>query len=228
MIDTDDKLKIIARGSQPFTDRHEAGALLAEALLDLKQHKPLVLGIPRGGLLVAREVASRLDGELDIMLTRKLRAPQNPELAIGAMTEDGQVFLDEDLAVRTGATSYYLQKEKNFQFNLIHGRKDMYRKVRPKLSCRGRHVIIIDDGVATGATLQAALWSARQDKPAVLIAATPIGAEETLRKLAASADRVVCLRVPDVLYGVGNFYIHFDQTSDEEVVEVLEACQRKR
>ncbi len=197
---------------------------MAEALLKWKQPKPVILGIPRGGLIVAKEAARHLKADLDIVLTRKLSAPGNPELAIGSMTEEGHIFINHELAAQTGADARYLKGESERQRLEIDRRRQMYRKVKPKINLSHRVVIIVDDGVATGATVKAALWSARQEKPRQLIAAFPVGPETSLMELTHTADEVVCLRVPSNLEGVGQFYIHFQQLTDQEVMDAL--CQR--
>jgi len=220
-IKTSEKLKILSRSSNAFTDRVEAGELLAEALIDHAGPQTVILGIPRGGLVVAREVAYRLKAPLDIVLSRKLGAPQNPELAIGAITEEGEVFLDQSLARRVGASEAYLQQESRDQLQEIQRRSGVYRSIRPKIDLRDKDVIVVDDGVATGSTVQAALWSVAQEKPRKITGAFPVGAEDSLLRLCATADEIICLRVPPVLGGVGGFYFHFTQVSDEEVLNIL-------
>jgi putative phosphoribosyl transferase len=215
------KLTVLSHNREPFTDRIEAGALLAEVLSKWSYTQPVVLGIPRGGLVVAKQVSQFLDADLDIVLTRKLTAPYNPELAIGSVTEDGQVFLDEELAYRVGANERYIEGERQDQILEIQRRKNVYRKAKSKISLTDRTVIVVDDGVATGSTLKAALWSIRKEKPHLLIAALPIGPQNTLEELSKIADEVVCLKVPPVLGAVGQFYLRFDQTTDQQVLDIL-------
>lgn len=181
----------------------------------------MVLGIPRGGVIVAAEVSRILNAKLDIVLSRKLGAPDNPELAIGAITEDGRLFLNEGLAARVGADKSYIESEKARQLLEIKDRIKRFRKVKQKISLKGKTVIVTDDGAATGATMQAALMSLRQEKPAKLIAALPVAAGEAVELLADYADEVIALRVPDYLGAIGGFYLDFSQSSDEEVLGIL-------
>jgi predicted phosphoribosyltransferase len=221
MKDVQEKLVIISHSSEPFIDRKEAGRQVAEVLMKWQLSQPVVLGIPRGGLMVAQEVAKRLHADLDIVLTRKLGAPHQPELAIGAVTEENKVFIDENLADMVNAGTMYINREREKQFLEIQRRKDIYRQVKPKIPLRNRTVIIIDDGVATGSTLQAALWSVREEHPKQVIAALPVGPQKSLEELAKIADELVCLKVPRNLGGVGQFYIHFNQLTDGQVLDIL-------
>jgi predicted phosphoribosyltransferase len=216
-------VRIISRSSVPFRDRVEAGELLGRELQKFRGQRAVVLGIPRGGVVVAREVAWALQAELDIMLSRKLGAPWNPELAIGAISEDGKLFLNKMLLSRVGAESMYIQQEKARQLAEIKRRTALYRSIRPKVPLEGRLVIVTDDGLATGATMQAALWTARQESPEKLIAALPVGPEDTVMRLAKDTDEMICLRSPPFFDAIGQFYKRFDQVEDEEVVEILKA-----
>lgn len=218
-----EKLKILSHSSGSFADRIEAGDLLAEALVDYAGPKTVVLGIPRGGLVVAREVALRLKAPLDIVLSRKMGAPENPELAIGAIAESGEIFLDQALAYRVGAGEQYIEQERQNQFLEIQRRSRVYRNIRPKVDLKNKDVIIIDDGVATGSTVQAAIWSVRQESPHKIIGAFPVGPEETLRNLCRSADEIICLKAPPFLGGVGRFYFRFEQVEEKEVLSILES-----
>lgn len=217
------KLRIISNSSQSFRDRQEAGRLLAQELLDLRGRKVVVLGIPRGGIIVARELARALGAELDIVLSRKLRTPGYPELAMGSVAEGGEVFLNDSVVQEVGVSQSQIQQEKAVQLAEIARRRELIRKVRPKVPLKGKTVIVTDDGVATGATLQAALWSARQEQPESLIAAVPVGSEDTVRRLSADTDEMVCLRAPPFFSAVGQFYIRFDQVEDEDVLKILKA-----
>lgn len=217
------RLIILSHDHHPFTHRQQAGMLLGEALIKWEHSQPVILGIPRGGLVVAQEVAHFLNADLDIVLTRKLTAPYNPELAIGSVTEEGQVFLDSELAFRVGAHERYIDEERKDQMLEIQRRKDIYRRVKSKISLKDRTVIVVDDGVATGSTLKAALWSIRKESPRQLIAALPIGPQDTLEELTRIADEVVCLKVPRVLGAVGQFYLRFDQLADQEVINILKS-----
>jgi putative phosphoribosyl transferase len=214
-------LRILSHSHEPFIDRTEAGRLIGEALQPLGLEKPVVLGIPRGGMVVGREIARILNGELDIVLARKLRAPDNPELAMGAVTETGKLFLDEKLASMLGVTPAYLRRETEFQMAEIDRRLQLIRGVKSKINLAGRNVIITDDGVATGATMQAALWAARQENTTKLICALPVGPEDTIIRLAGSCDETVVLRSPADFAAVGQFYHEFAQVEDSDLLTIL-------
>ncbi|MCR4336366.1 MAG: phosphoribosyltransferase family protein [Candidatus Omnitrophica bacterium] len=219
------KLNIISRSDEPFIDRIKAGDLLADALGHFKGPQTVVLGVPRGGLVVARQVAHKLKVPFDIVLSRKLGAPQNPELAIGSISETGEVYLDQDLAQRVGADEDYLRGERESQFAEIQRRRKVYRRVCPKIDLRNKIVIVTDDGIATGATVQSAFKSIRQEKPRKLIGAFPVGPEDTLKRLSMLADEIICLKAPSFLEGVGQFYFNFGQVSEEEVLNILKECR---
>ena len=223
-------LHIVSRNYAPFIDRKEAGTLLGQELLNEGISGPgiVVLGIPRGGLVVAREVARILNADLDIVLSRKLGAPGNPELAIGAVAEDGKVFLHRMLVENLGVSDAYIQEEKARQMAEIARRSVLIRRVLPKVPLARKHVIVTDDGVATGATMQAALWVVKQEKPSRLTGALPVGPEETLASLAQDADEITCLRAPYGFSAVGQFYRIFPQTEDIEVLAIMrEEAARK-
>ena len=215
------KLIIISNESGPFADREEAGRLLSRELKAYKGNNTVVLGIPRGGMIVAGSIARELGCGLDIIISRKLRAPGNPELAIGAVTENGKVFLNGGFAGASGADKGYISGEVAYQLGEIQRRISLFRAVKPKIGLKGKTVIVTDDGLATGLTMQAALWSARQENPEMIIAALPVAPQDSLEMIAETADRTVCLRVPRFFYGVGQFYRDFSQTDDEEVLEIL-------
>lgn len=215
------RLRILSRSGAPFTDREEAGKLLARELSEYRRQKAVVLGIPRGGVVVAREIARALDAEMDIVLARKLGAPGHQELALGAVSEDGTLFLNRDVVRELEAGEGYIQQEKARQLAEIKRRSELIREVRPKIPLRGRMVIVTDDGVATGATTQAALWSIRSEQPERLIAAMPVGPEDTIRRLAKDVDEMLCLRVPPLFAAVGQFYQQFYAVEDEDVLRIL-------
>ena len=170
---------------------------------------------------MAQYLALELNASLDIILARKIGAPGNPEFAVGAISEDGHVYLNQEYARRAGADEAYIEEEKKRQMAGIKRRAAIFRKVHPKISLKDHTVIVTDDGVATGATFEAALWSARSEKPRKLIAAIPIGSEDTLRRLAQRSDKLVCLRVPEDFYALSKFYLHFEQVDDAQVLEIL-------
>ena len=198
--------------------------MLAEKLDFLKGKKDvIVLGIPRGGVVVAYEVAQALGVPLDVYITRKIGAPHNPELAIGAVASDGGIVLDHDLIRQLGVPENYVEKETERQRQEIERRAREYRGDRPPLELAGKTVVVIDDGVATGATTMATLRALKKQKPQELILAIPVGPPETVKELSKEADRVVCLSTPRLFWAVGAFYTVFDQTPDEEVKQLLGA-----
>lgn len=213
--------RIISYNEEPFRNRAQAARLLAGELINLRDKEAVVLGIPRGGIIIAREIASALNAQLDIVLSHKLGAEGNPELAIGAIGEDGKLFLNQMLVAELGEKDSYIQQEKARQLTMIKHRVEQYRAILPKVSLKGRTAIITDDGVATGATMQAALWAARQEGVERLIAALPVGPVDTIRKLSEDADEVVVLRAPSFFAAIGQFYLDFSQVEDEEVLEIL-------
>jgi predicted phosphoribosyltransferase len=222
------KLRIVSSSSQTFRDRREAGQLLAQELKDLAGRNLVVLGIPRGGIVIAQEIARALDAELDIVLARKLRTPGHEELAMGSVTEDGRAFLNQEVISGLGISNATIEQEKKLQMVEITRRAKLFRRVRPRVPIGGRTVVITDDGVATGATTQAAFWAVRHEGPKTLIAATPVGAEHTIRRLAAGVDEMLCLRTPPFFAAVGQFYLRFDPVEDEDVLEILRAEQQRR
>lgn len=206
-----------------FADRVEAGRRLAAALMEYAGAPvpPIVLGIPRGGVIVARQVADALHAPLDVILTHKLGAPGNPELAIGAVAEDGTLLLDELLLHQLWLPRGYLEQEIERQRAEMQRRAEVYRRGRERVSVSARTAIVIDDGVATGSTLMAALRSIRGQGAAKIVAAVPIGPRETAHRLRREADEVVMLDAPVDFMAVGQFYHHFEQVTDEEVCAAL-------
>jgi putative phosphoribosyl transferase len=207
----------------PFADRAEAGRLLAHELRDEIPRRPVVLAIPRGGVEVAAPLAAALSAELDVVLARKLRAPHQPELAIGAVSEEGDVHLAAHAAHVPGATAAWIAAERTRQLGEIARRRVMYRAVHPAVPLAGRAVILTDDGIATGATMIAALHTVRAAGAAHVTVAVPVAAPERLEEVRRLCDRVVCLAAPDSFGAVGEFYSDFAQVEDERVVELLRA-----
>ena len=207
----------------PFRDRIDAGAHLAESLLEYRGEKPVVLGIPRGGVVVAAEVARRLNGELDVTVARKLGSPFSPELAIGAVTADGGRFLNENLIHELRVDDAYLEQVTTVELNEARRREQRFRGAGTRADVKDRIVLLIDDGLATGATMRAALRSLRSRGAKRLIVAVPVGSREACLELEKEADEVVCLAQPVPFGAVGRHYEHFEPVEDATVFELLRA-----
>lgn len=204
-----------------FADRRDAGRHLAAALDHLRSRRPVVIAIPRGGVVVGWEVATHLRAPLEVIVPRKLRAPYNPELALGAVAEGGAVYIDEEIARGVGAA--YLEQEIAAQRAEIARRVEVYRGGRPLPPLTEHAAIVVDDGIATGATMVAALRAIRTMGSARLVSAVPVAPPEGVARLAREADEVVCLAAPPVFHAVGQFYADFTQVSDAEVTALLAA-----
>lgn len=205
-----------------FANRITAARQLAAALSEYRGKHPLVLAIPRGAVPMAKIIAAELSGEMDVVLVRKLRAPGNPEFAIGSVDESGWVYL-ADYASQVGASDEYIRKEVATQLEAIRQRRAQYTPVREPIDPAGRVVIVIDDGLATGATMIAALHALKAKQPKELICAVPVAPPDTIEKVSAKADRVVCLSAPMNFSAVAQFYMDFPQVSDDEVITALSA-----
>lgn len=203
-------------------DRREAGERLAARLDIYRDRDPLIMAVPRGGVVVAAPVQEALGGELDLIITRKIGAPHQRELAIGATSGDGFVMLNEELISRIGVFPDYVKKAAAREQAEISRRLKLYRGERPLPQIEGRVVLIVDDGVATGYTLLAALRSVREQKPAELALAVPVGPPETFNRLNKEVEALVYLEAPVDFAAVGQFYRHFEQVGDEEVIETLQ------
>lgn len=203
-----------------FHDRNEAADKLAERLAEYKGKNPLILAIPRGAVPMAKRIADALEGEVDVVLVRKLGAPNNPEFAIGAMDESGWAYIG-DYAASAGATPEYIAQEKARQMATMRKRRAQYTPIRPPIDPAGRTVIVVDDGLATGSTMISALHALRAQKPARLICAVPVSPPDTLAKVRHYADEVVCLQAPLSFHAVGQFYRDFPQVDDSEVEAIL-------
>jgi putative phosphoribosyl transferase len=204
-----------------FRDRAEAGARLAERLGPVRGAHALVLGIPRGGMLVAAEVARRLEAELDVAVARKLGAPQQPELALGAVAADGSVFLNHEIVRETGTAHTHLKRAIAEQQAAARESERRLREGHPAARVAGRVVILVDDGLATGATMRAAIQAVRRREPARLVVAVPVGARQTCAMIRAVADAVVCLYEPEPFLAVGPCFRDFAPTEDAEIRRLL-------
>ncbi len=204
-----------------FADRVDAGKRLASALENFAGKNMIVLAIPRGGVVVGYEIAKTLSLPLDVIIPHKIGAPNNPELAIGAMTEDGTIILDNNLIAYIGVSDDYIREESMQQKREIERRLKFYRQNEPYPNLQNRDIIIVDDGIATGSTMKAALASVKNRGAKTVIVAVPVGPPSTIKELKKQADRVVCLYTPEYFQAIGQFYDNFSQTTDEEVIQLL-------
>jgi putative phosphoribosyl transferase len=211
-----------------FQDRREAGKALAGELASFEETpNMIVLGIPRGGVVVGHEIARALGAPLDVYITRKIGAPHNPELAIGAVASDGTLLIDHQLVRRLGVSQDYVEQESDRQKQEILRRLGEYRGEVPGPELAGKVVILVDDGVATGATTLATIKAIKSQEPAQLILAVPVGPRDSIESLRQEVDELVCLHAPEIFWAVGAFYSVFDQTSDEEVKTLLDINRDK-
>jgi predicted phosphoribosyltransferase len=208
-----------------FADRVDAGKRLAEALADFHGKNAVVLAIPRGGVVVGYEIAAALVLPLDVIVPHKLGAPDNPELAIGAVAEDGSTVLDDNLVAYLGVCKGYIDEESERQREEITRRMTLYREGQPAIEVRGKDVIIVDDGIATGSTMKAALMSVKNRGAKSVTVAIPVGPPHTIQELTSLTNRVVCLYMPEDFQAIGQFYEDFSQTSDDEVIKLLKLCR---
>ncbi|WP_211461368.1 phosphoribosyltransferase [Collimonas silvisoli] len=203
-----------------FANRTEAAELLAFHLLEYKGRRPLILAIPRGAVPMGKVIADLLLGELDIVLVHKLSAPFNPERAIGAIDETGWTYIDP-FSAEFGETEIYLEEEKARQLQALRQRREQYTPFKQPIDPRGRIAIIVDDGVATGATMIAALHAVREKQPAELVCAVPVAAAESLEQIRPLADMVFCLNASTNFFAVQQFYRNYPQVEDDEVIRLL-------
>lgn len=203
-----------------FADRQDAGRQLARALAAYKGQRPLILAIPRGAVPMGQALADELGGELDVALVRKLASPYSSEFALGAIDESGWAYI-ADHAAAAGGTPEYLEREKQRQMATLKERRSQYTPLHPPIDPAGRIAILVDDGLATGSTMIAALHATRAKNPARLVCAVPVSPPETLEKIRPLCDELVCLFAPPNFQAVGQFYQDFNQVSDEEVVAIL-------
>jgi hypothetical protein len=209
-----------------FADRADAGRRLLARLRGTVPAGSLVLAIPRGGVEIGAVLARGLDAELDVVLARKLRAPHQPELAIGAVSEDGIVHLNAFVRGMADVSDAVIEAERRRQLGEIARRRELYRAVRPQAPIAGRCVILTDDGIATGATLIAGLRTVREAAAGWIIVAVPVAAPERLAAIRPLCDRLECLLAPDDFQAIGQFYLRFDQVPDDRVVGLLRECGR--
>jgi putative phosphoribosyl transferase len=212
-----------------FKDRKEAGRKLAARLLRYQDQQPIVLALPRGGVPVAYEVAVALNAPLDIIVVRKLGAPGQPELGIGAVVDGDypQSVLNEDVVRMLNVSDEYLAREVAQELQEIRRRQARYRGGRASAALVGRTVIVVDDGIATGATVRAALRGVRRARPKRLVLAVPVAPPETVESLQCEVDDLVCLQTPTYFHAVGQFYDDFRQTTDEDVIALLDTARRR-
>ncbi len=203
-----------------FASRADAAMRLAAALDAFRGRSPLVLAIPRGGVEIGARIAEALQGELDVVLVRKLRAPHSPEYAIGSVDESGWLYLSPQ-AGAAGADDAYIEREKQRQLAALRRRRTLYTPARPPIDPKGRIAIVVDDGLATGASMIAALHAVRARLPSRLVCAVPVAPPETVQRMRAHADEVVCLEAPANFMAVGQFYGNFEQVQDDIVVALL-------
>jgi putative phosphoribosyl transferase len=204
-----------------YLDRRDAGRQLAVELMPYAEEQPVIVALPRGGVPIGAEVAQALRAPLEILAVRKLGAPGNPELGVGAVTEDGTGVLDARSADMLGMTQAMLDATLARESQELRRRVGRYRDRRPAISVRGRTAIVVDDGLATGLTDLAAVRTLRKRGARHIVVAVPVGSSESVAMLAAEADRVVCLKVPKRLFGVGMWYRDFTPVSDEDVLALL-------
>ena len=213
--------------SRIFHSRREAAEQLAAALSKYAGRNALVLAIPRGSVVMGKILADALEGELDVVLVHKLRSPRSPELAVGSVDDSGWTYTAEH-AAHAGADEAYLKRETRRQLESLRKRRAQYTPARPPIDPKDRIVIVVDDGLATGASMIAALHAVRSREPRHLICAVPVAAPASLERVTPLADEVVCLEAPTEFYAVGQFYRDFPQIEDREVIETLRQYAKRR
>ncbi len=216
-----------ARSWTRFQDRTEAGRRLAEALSEHRGEDPIVLALPRGGVPVGYEVARALHAALDVWVVRKIGVPWHPELGVGAVAEGGYVYLSPDIVSQVGMSPEQVSTATDAQRLEVERRVRAFRGARPRPALAGRTVILVDDGIATGGTVRAAIGAIRAQQPAKIVLAVPVAAPETVAELAPEVDRVVAILQPSDLYAIGVWYVDFSQVPDEEVVRILERARQE-
>jgi putative phosphoribosyl transferase len=208
-----------------FANRTDAGRLLARRVLALKVADPVVLALPRGGVPVAAEVARALHAPLDLLIVRKIGAPGDPELAVAAVVEGSEVVIDRESLEWTGATDAYVERQANEELREIARRRAVYLRGRPALSVKGKTAVLVDDGIATGTSVRAALRALRSKGPACLVLAIPVAPPEVVAALRGEVDDLVCLSQPLHFRAVGVHYADFHQVGDDEVIDIMERAR---
>lgn len=214
-------------GTRPFRDRSEAGRRLAAALVHFGGKDVVVLGIPRGGVVVAAEVASVLGVPIDVVVTRKIEAPGEPEYAIGAVTQEGEAIVDRQAAESLGADEKYIAAQIEQKRIEVAERVRRYRGDSPRPTLKGKTVVIVDDGIATGSSVGAAVISVKKEEPKGVVVAVPVAPRDVVEALRSDGNVVVCLEAPGHFLAIGEFYDVFDQVSDEEVSRILTRREQK-
>jgi len=224
---TQEANELIARETMVYSTRTQAGAMLARRLTPYANLNVVVLGVPRGGLPVAKEVADALGAPLDVVVVRKLGAPGHPELGIGAVVDGDRprAIFNQDIIEHLGVSDEYIDAEIARQLKEVKRRETAYRGGRAKIPLTGKTVIVVDDGIATGSSMRAALRGVRRQKPKRLILAVPVAPVDTIEALASEADEIVCLETPENFFAVGQFYRDFHQVTDDEVKTILHTRQ---
>jgi putative phosphoribosyl transferase len=209
---------------EPYRDRQEGGRLLAKRLLQLQIDftEALILGLPRGGVVVAYEIALALNAELDVFVVRKLGTPFQPELAMGAIAEGGMLLLNDAVVNYLSISKATIEEIAKKELLELQRREKLYRNSRPSPIIADRTVIVVDDGLATGATMKVAVRALKRKKPAKLLVAAPVGAPNSCIDMQDEVDQVICLKMPDSFGAVGSWYEKFDQTTDDEVTTLLQ------
>lgn len=206
-----------------FKNRNEAGKLLAKKLAAYAKKKDvIVIGLPRGGVVLSYEIARALDVLMDVVVAKKLAMPGNPEAAIGAVTADGKLFLDRDAIDSLKIEQDYIDNEIAQKKEEAERRQTLYRADRSQLTLKNKIVILVDDGVATGSTMRAAIESVNAQEPKELVLAIPVAPPEFVKTIAPTVDKIICLKTPEQFVAVGAFYKHFEQIEDDEVMRMLE------
>ncbi len=207
-----------------FADREDAGRQLAAKLLRFKDKDPVVLALPRGGVPIGLEVAAALDAPMDLVLVRKIGTPGQPELAVGAVVDGDkpELVINEEVKGLAHVTSEYIAQQKARQLIEIERRRKLWLGDRPRVALKGRTALVVDDGIATGATVRAALHAVRRAGPARLVLAVPVAPPDTIASLHDDADEIVCLAKPDIFWAISMFYSSFPQLDDNEVSRLME------